>query len=124
MNDSGMTKLLSGGKLWRGCGIYGIPEQVPNLLRITLAPAVLDDAGGPPDAAGARKTALKASVLRLVSQDARQPSPRTALPPRESVWPDWPLVHVTLVTSYRVNSERWPARTKTCYLLFLQSVKR
>ncbi len=32
------------------------------------------------------------------SQDARQPSPRTALPPRESLESDWPFVHVTLVT--------------------------
>src|ERR1051325_8460869 len=32
------------------------------------------------------------------SQDARQPSPRTALPPRVSIDPDWPFVHITLVT--------------------------
>ena len=35
------------------------------------------------------------------SQDARQPSPRTALPPRMSLGPDWPSVHVTLVTFSR-----------------------
>ncbi|HET9283436.1 MAG TPA: hypothetical protein VFR24_15890, partial [Candidatus Angelobacter sp.] len=33
------------------------------------------------------------------SQDARQPSPRTALPPRVSLDLHWPFVHVTLVTS-------------------------
>jgi len=32
------------------------------------------------------------------SQDARQPSPRTALPPGVSIDLDWPFVHVTLVT--------------------------
>src|ERR1700744_5987268 len=32
------------------------------------------------------------------SQDARQPSPRTALPPRMSLEPPCPFVHVTLVT--------------------------
>src|SRR5205823_12336156 len=32
------------------------------------------------------------------SQDARQPSPRTALPPRKSLELHWPSVHITLVT--------------------------
>ena len=44
----------------------------------------------------------KTSVLRRKSQDARQPSPRTALPPGVRIVPSWPLVHVTLVTRKRL----------------------
>src|SRR5579871_548587 len=40
----------------------------------------------------------KKQASRDESQDARQPSPRTALPPRESLEPPCPFVHVTLVT--------------------------
>src|SRR6185312_5977589 len=40
----------------------------------------------------------KKQASRDESRDARQPSPRTALPPRESLEPPCPFVHVTLVT--------------------------
>jgi len=55
-----------------------------------------------------RSLPKKASVLRKGSQDARQPSPRTALPPGESIEPDWPPVHVTLVTLLRAFRAVWP----------------
>jgi len=42
-----------------------------------------------------------------VSQDARQPSPRTALPPRVSIDAYCPFVHVTLVT--------WPAGAENLF---------
>src|SRR6185437_7564636 len=40
----------------------------------------------------------KKQASRDESRDARQPSPRTALPPRKSLEPPCPFVHVTLVT--------------------------
>src|SRR5690242_11365457 len=44
------------------------------------------------------------------SQDARQPSPRTALPPRESIEPRCPVVHVTLVTLPVIHPPPWRLR--------------